>query len=90
MTAFGVKLNRKPKMGSAIAKEVKEYERYGPRHKVLSKLVHPTSLSIAAQTSAGSLDELMPLISMEAQTDMLAILHAIEEHLAAHGIGWQT
>jgi hypothetical protein len=89
MTAFGVDPTRRPKQGSAIANEVKESGRYGPRYKVLSKLVHPTSLSIAAQTSAGSLDELMPMISNEAQADMLAIFYAIEEHIAAHGIGWQ-
>lgn len=90
MTAFGVDPARKPKPGSAIAREVKESDRYGPRYKVLSKVVHPTSLSIAAQTSPGSLDELMPLISNEAQADVLAIFYAVEEHIAAHGIGWQT
>jgi hypothetical protein len=90
MIAFGVDPTRKPKQGSVIAREVKESDRYGPRYKVLSKVVHPTSLSIAAQTSAGSLDELMPLISNEAQADMLAIFYAIEEHIAAHGIGWPT
>jgi len=90
MTAFGVDPTRKLKQGSAIAKEIDESERYGPRYKVLSKVVHPTSLSIAAQTSAGSLDELMPLISNEAQADMLAIFYAVEEHIGAHGIGWQT
>ena len=88
MTAFGVDRGRKPKQGSAIAREVKESDRYGPRYKVLSKIVHPTSLSIAAQTSAGSLDELMPLINNEAQADMLAIFYAVEGHIAAHGIGW--
>ena len=90
MTAFGVDPARKPKQGSAIAREAKESDRYAPRYKVLSKVVHPTSLSIAAQTSAGSLDELMPLISNEAHADMLAIFYTIEDHLAAHGIGWQT
>ena len=88
MTAFGVDPTRKPKQGSAIANQVKESDRYGPRYKVLSKVVHPTALSIAAQTSAGSLDELMPLISSQAQSDMLAIFCAIEEHIATHGIGW--
>lgn len=90
MTAFGVDLTRKPKQGSAIAKKVQESDRYGPRYKVLSKIVHPTSLSIAAQTSEGSLDELMPLISYEAQVDMLAIFYAVEEHIATHGIGWPS
>lgn len=90
MTAFGVDPTRKPKQGSVIAREVKESDRYGPRYKVLSKVVHPTSLSIAAQTSACSLDELMSLISNEAQSDMLAIFFAIEDHIAAHGIGWQA
>jgi hypothetical protein len=89
MTAFGVDPTRKPKQGSAIAKEIKESDRYAPRYKVLSKVVHPTSLSIAAQTSAGSLDELMPLINNEAQADMLAIFYAVEEHIATNGIGWQ-
>ena len=45
MTALGVSPNRRPKQGSAIANEVKESNRYGPRYKVLSKVVHPTSLS---------------------------------------------
>lgn len=57
---------------------------------MLSKVVYPTSLSIAAQTSAGGLDELMPLINNEAQADVLAIFYAVEEHIATHGIGWQT
>jgi hypothetical protein len=90
MTAFGVDPNRKPKHGSVIAKEVQENDRYAPRYKVLSKIVHPTSLSIAAQTTAGSLDELMPMIRNEAETDLLAIFYAIEEHIAAHGVGWPT
>lgn len=90
MTAFGVDPARRPKQGSAIAQQVKESERYGPRYKVLSKIVHPTALSIAAQTTPGSLDELMPLVSTEAQTDMLSIFYAIEEHIATHGIGWPT
>ena len=88
MTAFGVNPTRRPKQGSAIAREVKESARYGPRYKVLSKVVHPTSLSIAALTSEGSLDELMPLISSDAQAHMLAIFYAIEDHLATHGFGW--
>ncbi len=88
MTAFGVDPNRKPKQGSAIAREVEESDRYGPRYKVLSKVVHPTSLSIAALTRTGSLDELMSLISNEARSDMLAIFYAVEGHIAAHGIGW--
>jgi hypothetical protein len=90
MATLGVDPDRKPKHGSAIAKEVKESDRYGPRYKLLSKVVHPTSLSIAAQTSAGSLNELMPLINSEAQADLLAIFYAVEEHIAAHGIGWQN
>lgn len=88
MAAFGVDPARKPKQGSAIANKVAESDRYAPRFKVLSKLVHPTSLSIAAQTNAGSLDELMPFIGNEATADLLAIYYAIEEHISAHGIGW--
>jgi hypothetical protein len=88
MTAFGVDPTRKPKQGFAIAREVEQSDRYGPRYKVLSKVVHPTSLSIAAQTSTGSLDELMPLTNNQATGDMLAIFYAIEEHIAAHGISW--
>ena len=90
MTASGVNPTRKPKQGSAIARKVEESERYNPRYKVLSKVVHPTSLLISAQTSAGSLDGLMPLIGNQAEADMLAIFYAVEEHIAAHGIGWQT
>ena len=56
---------------------------------MLSKFV-PTQFSTSAQTTAGSLDELMPLISNEAQAAMLAIFYAVEEHIAAHGISWQT
>jgi hypothetical protein len=90
MTDFGVDPTRRPKQASAIASKVEESDRYGPRYKVLSKVVHPTSLSIAAQTSAGSLDELMQLIGTQADADMLAIFYAVEEHIAAHGIGWPT
>jgi hypothetical protein len=45
---------------------------------------------MAAQTNLGSLDELMPLIRNQAETDMLAIFSGVEEHIAAHGVGWQT
>jgi hypothetical protein len=89
MTAFGVPPTRKPKSGSVIASKVEESERYSPRYKVLSKIVHPTSLSIAAHTNPGSLDELMPLIRSQAEMEMLVIFYAVEEHIAAHGIGWQ-
>ena len=66
--------------------------KYGPNFPLvtISKIVHPTSLLIAAQTSAGSLDELMPLIDGQAKADLLAIVYAVEEHIAKHGIRWQT
>ncbi|WP_213803731.1 hypothetical protein [Granulicella sp. dw_53] len=48
------------------------------------------SLSIAAQNSAGSLDELVPLIRKQAMGDLQAIFCPVEERIAAHGIGWPT
>jgi hypothetical protein len=90
MVAFGVDPKRRPKQGSTIAELVEESGRYAPRFKVLSKIVHPTALSIASTNIPGSLDELMPLINHQAVSDMLAIFYAIEEHIAAHGIGWKA
>jgi hypothetical protein len=89
MVVFGVDPMRRPKQGSKIAALVEESERYAPRFKVLSKIVHPTALSIAALNVKGSLDELMPLINNQAVSDMLWIYYAIEEHVAAHGMSWQ-
>lgn len=90
MMAFRVDPARKPKHGTKIADLVQESERYGPRFKMLSKFVHPTALSIAVLTNVGSLDELMQMIRNEAQADLLALSFAIEEHITAHGIGWQA
>jgi hypothetical protein len=90
MTAFGVNPTRKPKQASAIAKEVKESDRYRPRYTVLSKVIPPTSLWITARASPVSLDELAPLIINEAQADMVAIFYAVEQHIATHGIGGQA
>jgi hypothetical protein len=88
MAAFGVDPTRRPKHGRTIAELVEESERYGPRFKMLSKVVHPTSFSIAATMIRGGFDALLPIIQSQAQSDMLAILCAIEEHIKAHGIGW--
>jgi len=88
MEDFGVNPNRKPSQGSTIAAMVKESDMFKPRFKIHSKIVHPTALSIAASTMANSLDALMPLVSSEASTDLLAIFFAIKEHVDAHGIDW--
>jgi hypothetical protein len=88
--ALGGDLNRRPKQGSDIAKLVSENERYGPRYKVLSKIVHPTALSIAQGTTAGGIDAIMPLVRTQATSDMLAIFYAIENHIKVHGIGWPS
>jgi hypothetical protein len=67
---------------------VNESEMFKPRFEIHSKIAHPTALSIAATTMPNSLDALMPLISSEASTDLLAIFNAIRAHVGAYGIDW--
>lgn len=81
-------LKRKPKQGARIAELVWESARYGPRYKVLSKIVHPTALSIAQGITPGGIDAMMPLVRDQAVSDMPAIFYVIENHIKAHGIGW--
>lgn len=88
MQDFGIDPKRRPSQGSKIAAMVNESDMFKPRFKIHSKIVHPTALSIAAATMPNSLDALMPLISSEAATDLLAIFSGIKEHVDAHGIGW--
>jgi hypothetical protein len=88
MQDFGIDPKRRPSQGSKIAAMVNESEMFKSRFKIHSKIVHPTALSIAATTIPKSLDALMPLVSNEASTDLLAIFYEIKEHVDAHGIGW--
>jgi hypothetical protein len=88
MQDFGIDSKRRPSQGSKIAAMVNESEMFKPRFKIHSKIVHPTALSIAATTIPNSLAALMPLISSEASTDLLAIFFGIKEHVDRHGIGW--
>jgi hypothetical protein len=88
MEDFGIDPKRRPSQGSKIAAMVHESDMFRPRFKVYSKIVHPTALSIAATTIPNSLDALMPLISNEASTDLLAIFCGIKKHVDAYGIGW--
>lgn len=88
MEDFDVDPKRRPSQGSKIAAMVNESEMFKPRFKIHSKIVHPTALSIAATTTANSLDALMPLIQSEAFTDLLTIFYGIKQHVDAHGIGW--
>lgn len=88
MEDFGIDPKRRPNQGSKIAAMVNESEMFKPRFKIHSKIVHPTALSIAATTMPNSLDALMPLISSEASTDLLAIFSAIKGHVDAYGIDW--
>jgi hypothetical protein len=88
MKEFGVDPKRKPSQGSRIAEMVNESDMFKPRFKIHSKIVHPTALSIAASTTPNSLAALMPLVSGEAATDLLAIFLAIKEHVDAHGVDW--
>jgi len=86
MNESGIDRDRKPRPVIEMAKEVGLIEVYGPRSKMYSKLVHPTALSIASSTTAGSLDALMPLIECQAGTDLLMIYSSIKDHVEAHGI----
>ena len=88
MEDFGIDPKRRPSQGSKIAAMVNESEMFKPWFKVHSKIVHPTALSIAATTMPNSLGALMPFISSEASTDLLAVFYGIKEHFATYGIGW--
>ena len=69
-----------------MARDVGLIDIYGPQAKMYSKLVHPTALSIASSTMAGSLDALMTLVESQAGSDLLAIWSLIKDHVAAHGV----
>ena len=75
-----------PSQEIGMAHEVGLIDTYGPQAKMYSKLVHPTALSIASSTMAGSLNALMPLVESQAGSDLLMIYSCIEDHVEAHGV----
>jgi hypothetical protein len=86
MNEEGIDRDRKPRPVIEMAREVGVIDIYGPQAKMYSKLVHPTALSIASSTMAGSLDALMPLVESQAGRDLLMICSCIEDHVKAHGV----
>jgi hypothetical protein len=86
MNEEGIDRDRKPRPVVEMAREIGLIDIYGPQAKMYSKLVHPTALSIAASTIAGSLDALMPLVESQAGGDLLMIYSSIEDHVEAHGV----
>lgn len=61
---------------------------YGTHSTIYSMLVHPSALALASSVTSGSLDELMPLISSQAQVDLLATFSVIEDHVNTRGLCW--
>ena len=86
MNEEGIDRDRKPRPVIEMAREVGLIDIYGPQAKMYSKLVHPTALSIASSTMAGSLDALMPLVESQAGSDLLMIYSSVEDHVEAHGV----
>jgi hypothetical protein len=82
---FGIDPERQPKANKQIAKLIGKSENFGLRYKLYSKFAHRTAFSIASNVMEGSLDELLPMLSTQANMDFFAIYSAIDNHLKAHG-----
>jgi hypothetical protein len=85
MNEESIERERKPRPVIEMAQAVGLSDFYGPQARMYSKLVHPTGLSIASSTIAGSLDSLMPLVEAQACSNLLMIYSSIKDHVAAHG-----
>ncbi len=86
MNEEDINRDRKPKPVIEMARDVGLTDLYGPQAKMYSKLVHPTALSIASSTVAGSLDALMPLLESRAGSDLLMIYSSIKGHIETCGV----
>ncbi|QHN03996.1 hypothetical protein FTO74_11895 [Granulicella sp. WH15] len=86
MGEFGISPKSKPMRSGEIAKLISQNEEFSPMFKVCSKIMHRTALSIAASTTKGSLDEVIPLLASTGAIELMAIYDMIDQHFRAHGV----
>jgi hypothetical protein len=85
MDEFGISPKSKPMRSGEIAKLISQNEEFDPMFKVCSKIMHRTALSIAASTTKGSLDEVIPLLASTGTVEFLAIYDLIDQHFRVRG-----
>jgi hypothetical protein len=83
-----VKSTPQPKRSPEIAGLLGETQKeaFGPMFQICSKLLHRTALSIAATTTKGSLDAIVPFLKTSAFGDLLSISGLIKKHVDSVGI----
>jgi hypothetical protein len=86
MTEFGISANAKPKRSGEIARLISQSEEFDPMFKVCSKIMHRTALSIAASTTRGALDEIIPLLASTAAGELLSIHELMDQHFQRRGV----
>jgi hypothetical protein len=86
MAEFGINPKAKPLRSGEIAKLISQSEEFDAMFKVCSKIMHRTALSIAASTTKGALDEVIPLLASTGTVEFLAIYDLIDQHFRARGV----
>jgi hypothetical protein len=80
--------NTRPLMAGAIAERVGLKEHFNALNRVLSKIVHRTSLSISATLQKDSLTEAIAAFRSLGALTLLQIVIAIESHYKEKGVAW--
>jgi SEC-C motif len=75
---------RSPEIAGLLGEAQKEA--FGPMFQICSKLLHRTALSIAAATTRGSLDAIVPFLQTSAFNDLLSISGLIKQYVDTEGI----
>jgi hypothetical protein len=89
LTEMGVDEKRRPMMTSGkkgFADRIGQLEEFNPMFKICSKLMHRTTLSIAAENTRGGLDAVIPILKDSAFVDLASISNLIKGHVETVGI----
>ena len=89
LAEMGVDEKRKPMMTSGkkgIAHRIGQLDEFNPMFKICSKLMHRTTLSIAAENSIGGLDAVVPILKDSAFMDLVTISNLIKAHVDTVGL----
>jgi hypothetical protein len=89
LTEMGVDEKRRPMMTSGkkgFADRIGQLEEFNPMFKICSKLMHRTTLSIAAENTRGGLDAIIPVLKDSAFVDLASISNLIKAHADTVGL----
>lgn len=89
LTEMGVDEKRKPMMTSGnkgIAHHIGQLDAFNPMFKICSKLMHRTTLSIAAENTSRGLDAVVPILKDSAFADLVTISNLIKTHVDTVGL----